>query len=207
MTLSLTQIALYSGALFILFMTPGPVWVAVIARGLSGGFWAVVPLAAGVVIGDVIWPLIAIFGITAITAVYAGFLTALKWAGALLFIGMGYLLIKHADQSITENKALTRPGMWAGFSAGLLAIAANPKAILFYLGLLPGFFDMTALTLTDILVICVISAIVPFVGNLSLAAFMDAVRRFLQSPTALRRTNIWAGIAMIGVGFFIGFAG
>ena len=203
MTLSLAQIALYSGALFILFMTPGPVWVAVIARGLSGGFWAVVPLAVGVVIGDVIWPLVAIFGITAITSVYAGFLTVLKWAGAALFVFMGYLLIKHADKSITENKALTAPGMWAGFSAGLLAIAANPKAILFYLGLLPGFFDMTKLTGWDIAVILLASAIVPFVGNLTLAAFMEGVRRFLQSPSALRRTNIWAGVAMIGVGVFI----
>ena len=206
MSLTLTQIALYAGALFILFMTPGPVWVAVIARGLSGGFWAVVPLAIGVVIGDIIWPLVAIFGITAITAVYAGFLTVLKWAGAALFIFMGYLLIRHADKSITENKALTRPGMWAGFSAGLLAIAANPKAILFYLGLLPGFFDMTMLTIWDITVILIISAIVPLVGNLSLAAFMEGMRRFLQSPTALRRTNIWAGIAMIGVGIFIGIS-
>ncbi|MEM9717028.1 MAG: LysE family translocator [Pseudomonadota bacterium] len=203
MTLTFGQIALYAGALFILFMTPGPVWVAVIARGLSGGFRAVVPLALGVVVGDVIWPLVAIFGITALTAVYAGFLTVLKWAGAALFVYMGYLLIKHADQSITENKALTRPGMWAGFSAGLLAIAANPKAILFYLGLLPGFFDMTTLTIWDIIVILVISAVVPFIGNLSLAAFMEGVRRFLQSPTALRRTNIWAGIAMIGVGIVI----
>lgn len=207
MTLTLTQIALYSGALFVLFMTPGPVWVAVIARGLSGGFWAVVPLAAGVVIGDIIWPLVAIFGITAITAIYEDFLTILKWSGALLFVVMGYLLIRHADASITENKALTRPGMWAGFTAGLLAIAANPKAILFYLGLLPGFFDMAAFTTVDIIVVLIISAIVPFVGNLSLAAFMEGVRTFLQSPTALRRTNIGAGIAMIGVGLFIGFAG
>jgi threonine/homoserine/homoserine lactone efflux protein len=31
----------------------------------------------------------------------------------------------------------------AGFLAGLAAILANPKAILFYMGMLPGFFDLT----------------------------------------------------------------
>ena len=34
MTISLTEIALYSGALLILFLTPGPVWVALTARAI-----------------------------------------------------------------------------------------------------------------------------------------------------------------------------
>ena len=63
--------------------------------------------------------------------------------------------------------------------------------MLFYLGLLPGFFDMTMLTGRDTAVIVLISAFTPFIGNLSLAAFMEAVRRFLQSPTALRQANVW----------------
>jgi threonine/homoserine/homoserine lactone efflux protein len=53
MTITLTQLALYAGALFILFMTPGPVWVAVIARSVSGGFKSAIPLAVGVAIGDI----------------------------------------------------------------------------------------------------------------------------------------------------------
>jgi hypothetical protein len=36
--------------------------------------------------------------------------------------------------------------MWAGFLAGLAVILGNPKAILFYMGMLPGFFDLRALT-------------------------------------------------------------
>ena len=54
--------ALYVGALLILFLTPGPVWVALTARALSGGFHAAWPLAFGVVVGDVLWPLLAILG-------------------------------------------------------------------------------------------------------------------------------------------------
>ena len=206
MSVTLAQLGLYAGALLVLFLTPGPVWVAVLARGISGGYWAVVPLTLGVMIGDVIWPLVAIFGITAITSVYAGFLTVLRWVGAAFFVLMGLALIRHADKSITENKALTAPGFLAGFSAGLLAIAANPKAVLFYLGLLPGFFSMGELAAVDIVVICLISAVIPLAGNLMLAGFMGYVRQFLASPKALYRTNFWAGIAMIGVGVVIGLA-
>ena len=54
MTLAAHDLALYAGALFVLFLTPGPVWVALTARALSGGFHAAWPLALGVVVGE--WP-------------------------------------------------------------------------------------------------------------------------------------------------------
>ena len=38
----------------------------------------------------------------------------------------------------------------AGFTAGLMVIAGNPKAILFYMGVLPGFFDFRTLTALDV---------------------------------------------------------
>ena len=64
MTITLDGLLLYCGALVILFLTPGPVWVALIARGLSGGFSAAWPLAVGVALGDLVWPLAAIFGLS-----------------------------------------------------------------------------------------------------------------------------------------------
>ncbi|MGR3567612.1 MAG: LysE family translocator, partial [Pseudooceanicola nanhaiensis] len=51
MTITPSEIALYAGALVILFFTPGPVWLALTARALSGGFNAAWPLALGVVVG------------------------------------------------------------------------------------------------------------------------------------------------------------
>jgi threonine/homoserine/homoserine lactone efflux protein len=78
-TVTPEQLLLYSGALAILFLTPGPVWVAIIARGLSAGFAAAWPLAVGVALGDLLWPLAAIFGLNWILSVYGGFLAAIKW--------------------------------------------------------------------------------------------------------------------------------
>ena len=34
MTLSLSDLALYAGALLVLFLTPGPVWLAMLARSI-----------------------------------------------------------------------------------------------------------------------------------------------------------------------------
>ncbi|MFT5867436.1 MAG: threonine/homoserine/homoserine lactone efflux protein [Gammaproteobacteria bacterium] len=54
MTLNPNDLLLYCGALVILFLTPGPVWLALTARGLSGGFHAAWPLALGVAVGDIV---------------------------------------------------------------------------------------------------------------------------------------------------------
>ena len=205
MTISVADMLLYAGALLALFLTPGPVWVALLARALSGGFHAAWPLALGVVVGDVLWPFLAILGVSWIISVYGGFLVALKWVACATFLIMGWLVIRHADKTIASDSRLTRPGMWAGFLAGLAVIIGNPKAILFYMGMLPGFFDLTALTWADIAAICFLSFLVPLVGNLILAGFVGRVRAVLTSPVALRRTNLVAGGLLICVGLVIPF--
>lgn len=199
MTIGAWDLVLYVGALFILFLTPGPVWVALTARALSGGFQAAWPLALGVVVGDVIWPFLAILGVTWVVSVFAGFMVVLKWVAVLVFVAMGVLILRHADKTIASDSRLTRPGMWAGFLAGVAVILGNPKAILFYMGVLPGFFDLTAVTAADIAVIVAASMIVPLIGNVCFALFIDRARRVLTSPTALRRTNIVAGVLLIAV--------
>ena len=203
MTISTADLALYAGAVMILFFTPGPVWVALTARAMSGGFHAAWPLALGVVVGDVLWPILAILGVSWIVSSFAGFMTVLKFVAAAVFFGMGSLIIRNADKTIADDSRLTRPGMWAGFVAGLAVILGNPKAILFYMGVLPGFFDLTASAVSDIVAICLVSLAVPLLGNLALALFVDRARALLTSPVALRRTNLTAGWLLIGVGLVI----
>ncbi|MEO0939577.1 MAG: LysE family translocator [Pseudomonadota bacterium] len=203
MTLAGWDLALYAGALLVLFLTPGPVWVGLIARSLSGGFPAAWPLALGVVVGDVLWSLLAIFGITWILSIYGGFLALLKWVAAAIFVLMGAAVIRSAGKAIGTDNRLTRPGMWAGFAAGLAVILGNPKAILFYMGMLPGFFDLTALTWVDVAAIAGLSAVIPLVGNLGMAMFIDRAKRLISSPKALRRTNRIAGALLIAVGLVI----
>ena len=203
MTITTADMLLYAGALVILFMTPGPVWVALLARSLSGGFQAAWPLAIGVAIGDIVWPLVAVLGVTWLVSAFAGFMTVLQWVAVIVFVVMGVTLIRHADHALSTNTRLTRPGMWAGFVAGLAVIIGNPKAALFYMGILPGFFDLSRVTATDMVAICTLSFLVPLVGNLILAASVDRVRGLLKSPKAIRRMNLTAGWLLIGVGAVI----
>jgi threonine/homoserine/homoserine lactone efflux protein len=157
----------------------------------------------GVTLGDVLWPLCAILGVSWILSVWEGFLDAMTWVAAATFVLMGALVVRAAGKPIGADSRLTRPGMWAGFLAGVAVILANPKAILFYMGMLPGFFDVTRLTVPDIGAILLVSMAIPLGGNLVMALLVDRARGFLSSPGAVRRTNLLAGSLLVGVGLLI----
>ena len=206
MTITAADLLLYCGALLILFLTPGPVWLAMMARALSGGFQAAWPLALGVAIGDMLWPLVAVLGITWILSVFDTMMEVLRWIASGVFILMGAALIRQAGEKINTDSRLTRPGMWSGFVAGIIAILGNPKAVLFYIGVLPGFFDLRTVTAPDIGLILAASVIVPLIGNLTIAVLVGHIRGLLTAPRTLRRINLISGALLIFVGLVIPFA-
>ena len=203
MTVGLAQLGLYALAMIALFLTPGPVWVALIARALSGGYASAAPLAIGVALGDVMWPALAIFGMAWVLTLYGDLLALMRWVAVAMFLVMGWMLIAHAAKPPSTDSRLTRPGGWAGFSAGVAVILANPKAILFYMGVLPGFFDLSRLTAADVGAILALSVGIPLVGNLAMAAGIDRARSLLRSPAALTATNRVSGALLVAVGLAI----
>ncbi|NUH66870.1 LysE family translocator [Sulfitobacter sp. S0837] len=205
MTIGLGDLLLYCGALVILFLTPGPVWLALMARALSGGFQAAWPLALGVALGDILWPLVAVLGITWILSVFDTMMELLRWIASGVFILMGVALIRQAGDKISTDSRLTRPGMWSGFIAGIVAILGNPKAVLFYIGVLPGFFDLRSITAPDIAAILAVSVLIPLIGNLTIALLVGHVRGFLTAPRTLRRINFVSGVMLVFVGLVIPF--
>ena len=205
MTVTLWQLWLYALGMAALWAVPGPVWVALTARALAFGMRGAWPLAVGVALGDLIWPLAAIFGLSWILSMYGDFLAVLRWVAAAVFLVMGVLLIRKPAAPIDADSRLTRPGAWAGFAVGVAAVIGNPKAILFYMGVLPGFFDLSRVTAADIAAILLISALIPMLGNLSLAWFLDRARRLLSSPSAMRRLNLASGCLLVAVGLVIPF--
>lgn len=202
-SLSLTQIWLYALAIFILFLTPGPVWVAIMARAMATGTQGAWPLAAGVAIGDFIWPMVAIAGMGLLVQFHSAIMPIMALIAVAIFVFMGAMLIWHADERPEHLNQLTRSGFIAGFMAGLLVIISNPKAILFYMGVLPGFFNLTDITTIDAILISLISASIPFSGNLAMAVMIGRSRHWLSTSARLRRLNQISGFLLIAVGLVI----
>ena len=203
MSLSLTELSVYAFALFLLFLTPGPVWVALTARCLQSGFSGGWPLALGVAVGDCLWPLLALLTLTQFAQIYAELLESLRFLAVAVFLMLGVQLIRAPVVALEAGGRLTQPGRLTGFIAGVLVILGNPKAILFYLGILPGFFDISVLTKIDITMVVIISALVPFMGNLLFILGVEKARTILTSQAGRRRLNVATGSVLIAVGLFL----
>ena len=204
MTISITELSLYFAALVILFLTPGPVWIAIIARTVSGGAKSAFSLTLGVSLGDMLWPIIVFFGLGFLISIYADIFTLIRYLAALILSIMGLAIIWRANKGVETNEKLTGAGFFSGFLAGFIAITANPKAALFYLTLLPGFFNFADLAIMDLIVICLTSFSVPMIGNIFLILFLSRVREFISSSKSLFIMNITAGISLIVVSVLIG---
>jgi threonine/homoserine/homoserine lactone efflux protein len=151
--------------------------------------------------GDVIWPLAAIFGLVALVNSFDGAMLLMRFGGAAILIWMGLSLMRSTGQ-IETSRTLSESG-WAGYLAGLGVIFGNPKAVLFYLGVLPAIFDIAALRPLDMVAICLTSATVPFLGNMLWALAASRAGRLLKSPVAIRRLDQVSGGALIAVGAVI----
>ena len=204
MTITSAQLLLYFGALIILFLTPGPVWIAIIARTVSGGVKSGMSLVLGVSLGDFLWPIMTYFGLGLLISLYSDILILVRYMAAIILVIMGIQTVLASRKGIKANDDLTKSGFFAGFTAGLIAVTANPKATLFYLTLLPSFFNFGEIGLTDLAIISGISFAVPMLGNILMLLFLAKAKTFLSSPSAVRVTNIISGILLVVVGIVIG---
>ena len=203
MAIDSNQIFLYFLALIILFLTPGPVWVALIARTVSGGAKSSISLALGVSLGDMLWPFVVYFSLGLLISVYSDILLVFRYFASFVLILMGLQIIYARNKALSEDHRLTKSGFVAGFYAGFIAVTANPKASLFYMTLLPGFFNFELIGLLDVCLVSLLSFSVPMIGNILMILFVAKVRSLLSSPYAVSVTNLISGILLIFVGISI----
>ncbi|MFL2796354.1 MAG: LysE family translocator [Paracoccaceae bacterium] len=203
MTIDGNQIFLYFLALVILFLTPGPVWVALIARTVSGGAKSSISLALGVSLGDMLWPFVVYFSLSLLISLYSDILLIFRYVASFVLILMGLQIIYLRNKTVSEDHRLTKSGFIAGFYAGFIAVTANPKASLFYMTLLPGFFNFELIGIIDVCLISLLSFSIPMIGNILMILFVAKVRSLLSSPYAVRITNLISGILLVFVGISI----
>lgn len=203
MTIDTDQILLYFFALIILFLTPGPVWVALIARTVSGGAKSSISLALGVSLGDMLWPFVVYLSLGLLISVYSDILLILRYFASFVLVFMGLQIIYARNKVLSEDHRLTKSGFIAGFYAGFIAVTANPKASLFYITLLPGFFNFELIELVDVCLISLLSFSVPMIGNIFMILFVAKIRSLLSSPNAISLTNLISGILLVLVGVSI----
>ena len=105
MSVNAVDLLIYTGGLLVLFLTPGPVWVALIARTLGGGLAAVVPLAIGVMVGDLVLPTLTILGLSWLVTQFLMILILLEAVAVVVFGGWGWPYCAGHIKRLRRNRA------------------------------------------------------------------------------------------------------
>jgi threonine/homoserine/homoserine lactone efflux protein len=178
--------------------TPGPGVAAIIARSLAHGFKGAPAFVAGFVVGDLVWFSIAATGLAALARTAATVFVVIKWAGVVYLLYLAWKLWTAPAERVTVSDDDGRQHGWRAFVASLMLTLANPKAILFFLALLPTVIDLASLNaLRFVEISAAIAMVLPVV--LFTYVFLAArARELFTTAKAVRRLNRSSGVAMAG---------
>jgi len=202
-----TEFALLSWALIIV---PGPNVLFVISRSLQQGRTAGLAAVAGGQLGECVQVGAVAFGIGAAVEASAAVFTVIKLAGAAYLVFLGVQAIRHR-RDLAE--ALGQPGdgrpVRRMLADGFVVGATNPKAIVFFVAVLPQFADRAAGHVPlQMLLLGSVFVGIALVSDSMWALVAGTIRGWLaRSPRRLAAIGGTGGLAMIGIGATLALTG
>ena len=137
-----SRLLAFLGVAALLTIAPGPDMALVLRNALRGGRPTVLPTAAGICSGCIVWGAASSLGVAAVLAASAQLYQGLKLAGAAYLVFLGLLAFRAALRGPVaaegEPGTLSRTRL-GSYRQGLLTNLLNPKVGIFYATFLPQF--------------------------------------------------------------------
>jgi len=201
-SMTFSTIAALFGVMVVGALVPGVSVLAVTARSAASGFIHGVFTTIGIVVGDIIFILLAIFGLSVLAETMGGLFVLVKYLGAAYLIWLG-LALWRSKSKVVEAEGVIESSLLSSFLTGLFITLGDQKAILFYFGFFPAFVDLSAISYFDTSIIIVMATVAIVSVKLGYAFIAVRASLFFNNSNAIKGINIVAGTVMIGVGLFL----
>ena len=149
-----------------LSLSPGPAVFYVVSQGARGALRRSAPAALGIIAANAIYFSLSATSLGAIIAASARFFAIAKWAGAAYLIYLGVKALRSAGSSHAVDLGVSLPAEKGDrrrvFLGALTLQLANPKALLFFLALLPQFIDPARAVVPQMLILAATSMLPEF---------------------------------------------
>jgi threonine/homoserine/homoserine lactone efflux protein len=200
MRITMHGLAAFCVVYLIAVATPGPGIAATVARALARGTQGLPAFIAGFVVGDLTWFTCAATGMAALAHAAHGVFMAVKYLGALYLL---YLAVRMWTTAVVRvlppDTAVVRRQSGLRVFAGSLALTlGNPKAMVFYLALLPTVIDLQAMTFAVFAQIALVIFVVVSGVLMTYALAAARARRIFSNERALKWLNRTSGTVMAG---------
>jgi homoserine/homoserine lactone efflux protein len=188
-------------------LTPGVAALLVVAQGISKGmrrsYWAI----AGIALANAIYFALSATGLAALVVASHAVFNAVKWAGVayLVYLGIRALFNRSSALAIKPADGTPVSGPRA-LSQGLMVELANPKALLFFVALLPQFVDVHRPIWSQMLIFGLTTVLLDL-GSYSFYAWLGAKSQGVAANRKWAKTASRAtGVVLIAAGALTAFA-
>ena len=197
--MSLSVWLTYLIATIILSVTPGPGVFSSLSSGLNHGFRKGIWNAVGMQAANAILIAIVSLGLGAILLASETLFSILKWIGVAYLLYLGIATWRAPVRTFHEEKEEAR-GAKDIFLKGFLVNITNPKAMIFYVAILPQFIDVERPQPAQYAILAATTLIVDLATMAGYIAVAAKVLRVMRDPARLRWMNRTLGGAFVAAG-------
>ena len=197
--MSLHTYLAFVAAAAVVLVIPGPTIMLVTSQAMTCGRRAVLPLAVGVMLGDLTAMTTSLLGLGAVLAASAALFQLFKWIGAIYLVYLG-LRLWRTPVDPCGLPAAALPGGRSLLSGAFVVTALNPKGIAFFIAFLPQFVEAGRPLPAQLCLLGATFVVMAFVNAVVYGLFAGHLRDTLKSVGARRWFNRCGAAALVGAG-------
>lgn len=179
-----------------LSLSPGPAVFYVVSQSTRGDLQRTLAATAGILSANGLYFILSATSLGAIIAASARFFAIAKWVGAAYLVYLGIRALRSAGMShavTLEPGAAPDQSLRRVYVGALTLQLANPKALLFFLALLPQFIDLSSDVVPQMLILTATSMIPEFFILLGYGWLANRAVRASARFGVSGRMNRWLG--------------
>ncbi|WP_027330414.1 LysE family translocator [Marinimicrobium agarilyticum] len=201
--MGLVETILLFAVMTALALVPSTSVALVVVRSSTAGFLNGGAVAAGVVVGDLIFVCLAVLGMAALAEAMGSVFLVLRYLAGAYLVWFGISLMRSKPSLKLKTPERSASTLSASFLSGLFLTLGDVKAILFYASLFPAVVDLAAITASDIAIIVVLTIVA--VGGVKLGYAYSATKivSFSRSFKGARAIKASAGGLMAVTGAYL----
>jgi homoserine/homoserine lactone efflux protein len=185
----------------LLCLTPGPAVMFVVGCGLARGGRAALWANAGILSGNTFYFVVSAFGLGAVLVGSHEVFTVVKYLGAAYLVWLGVRTILGAGLALpAAPQAQPVAQRWRMLVRGFVLQAANPKALMFFVALLPQFIDTRRAIAPQVLILALTSVVVEFLILAGYGYGAGRAASLAREARFVTATNRTSGALLIATG-------
>jgi threonine/homoserine/homoserine lactone efflux protein len=195
--------------IFIPFMivaaaSPGPDVLYVVSRSLGAGRWAPIVASGGIATGLCVLSLAAALGLGQLFTIVPLAYDAMKYLGAAYLLYLAIKIIQSDAAGQGDTVAAQPLPLWDVYVQGLLTNLLNPKAIIFFMAVLPQFTNPAAGDVRwQMAAFAGMAVLIAFTTHSVIGLSAQRIARYLRRPSRLQAAiqkyllaGLFAAVAM-----------